>query len=85
MEEAATDSLVGNAMKKEVTAEDRDQMATDLVKFGVVTRIINRFHLIVDMGEKADASLRKLASAKEAEPEKKERLQSERRGKGSPR
>ena len=85
MEEAATDSLVSNAMKREVTAEEREQMATDLVKFGVVTRIINRFHLIIDMGEKANASLRKLASAKEAEPERKVRSQSEQRGKGSPR
>lgn len=85
MEEAATDSLVGNAMKKEVTTEIREQMATDLVKFGVVTRIINRFHLIVVMGDKADATLRKVEAAEKAEPTQKERKQSERRGSGSPR
>ena len=86
MQEGRTNELVRGAMSEDATDEDERRLKKDLIKFGVVTRIINRLHLIIDMGDKADEALRKRASVENADaPTKKERVQSERRGKGSPR
>jgi hypothetical protein len=84
MAEGRTDELVSSVMSKTMGKEDLEQALTNVVHFGVVTRIINRLHVAVEMGERADEHLRKLDSA-EPVTEKKERSQSERRGKGSPR
>lgn len=85
MKEGRADSMVALAMKEEVTEEDLRQQHVNVVRFGVATRIINRFHLAVELGDKADLSLRRRTAALENQPEKKVRPQSERRGKSSPR
>jgi len=85
MSEGRPDTLVSIAMKEEVSEEDQRQQHINLVRFGVVTRIINKFHLAVEIGEKAADALRKDTIRRNTDTEEKERPQSERRGQGSPR
>jgi hypothetical protein len=85
LSEGRPDALVNIAMKEEVTEEDQRQQHINLVRFGVVTRIINKFHLAVEIGEKAAEALSNDVIRQNINTEKKERPQSDRRGQGSPR
>lgn len=83
LSEGKVESLIAESLKE--GGEDFKQIAQSAIRFGVVTRIINKLHLVAEIGEAADLAVRKQGTVKEAEPTKKVRPQSEQRGKGSPR
>jgi hypothetical protein len=73
LREGQVNSLINSVMRGGEAAD----IAGDLIKFGLATRILNKLNLVVESGEKASEALRKRQETG--------RKKSERKGRESPR